>query len=436
MATTTNMTLVLPTVSATLGPLWASELNAALTLVDSHDHSTGKGVKVTPSGLNINDDLPLNSNDLTTVRTVALDSQSATLSASDIRAVYSVLGDLYWNNGSGTAVQITSGASVQSSASTIARAFERLSVNANKTILAADTYSYLDTDTGSSVTYTLPAANAVAAGRFYEFKDSTGQAATNNITINRAGADTIDGATSFVINANYGSVRLVSDGNSKWMLNPSVTQSKITTFTSNGTWTKSTLNPKFIKVTVIGGGGGGGGTAATGVGESACAGSGGGGGTSIKMILASALGATETVTVGAAGTAGSAGNNAGGTGGTSSFGSHASATGGTGGSGSATFSGTVSRAGGAGGTGSSGTINIDGGAGSNGAQVSGLMVPIGLSGGTSLTNGIGVPRDGVGTSPSANAYGVGGTGANSYASTAARAGGAGAAGIVIVEEFY
>lgn len=213
---TTNMTLILPTVSATLGPLWATELNTALTLVDSHDHSTGKGVKITPSGLNINTDLSLQSNDLTLVRTVALNSQAATLSASDVRAVYSVLGDLYWNNGSGTAVQITSGASVQSSASTISRAFERLAVNANKTILAGDAYSYLDTDTGSSVTYTLPAANSVSAGRFYEFKDSTGQAATNNITINRAGADTIDGATSLVINTNYGCNRLVSDGSTKW----------------------------------------------------------------------------------------------------------------------------------------------------------------------------------------------------------------------------
>lgn len=245
MATTTNMTLVLPTVSATLGPLWASELNAALTLVDSHDHSTGKGVKITPSGLNINADLPLNSNDLTTVRTVALDSQSATLSASDIRAVYSVLGDLYWNNGSGTPVQITSGASVQSSASTIARAFERLSVNANKTILAADTYSYLDTDTGSSVTYTLPAANAVAAGRFYEFKDATGQAATNNITINRAGADTISGGTSIKITGNYGSCRLVSDGSSKWATDNGYLGQQVSA--SSGTFT--TTSGSFVDVT-------------------------------------------------------------------------------------------------------------------------------------------------------------------------------------------
>ena len=246
---TTNMTLILPEVSATLGPQWATQLNTALTLVDAHDHSTGKGVKVTPSGLNINTDLSLQSNDLTLVRTVAFDSQAAALSSSDIRSVYSVLGDLYWNNGSGTAVQITSGASVQSSASTISRAFERLAVNANKVILAGDTYSYLDTDTGSSVTYTLPAANAVSAGRFYEFKDSTGGAAANPITINRAGADTVDGGTQYIISQNYGSIRLVSDGTSKWMLNErKFTASKVVVTDANGNKTTATTSTTEVQL--------------------------------------------------------------------------------------------------------------------------------------------------------------------------------------------
>lgn len=254
MSTTSNMSLILPSVSSTIGPLWATELNTALTLVDSHDHSSGKGVKVTPSGLNINADLSMVSHNLTLVRVVAFDSQAAALSSADIRSVYSVLGDLYWNNGSGTAVQITSGTSVQSSTSTIARAFERVAVNANKTILAGDTYSFLDTDTGSSIIYTLPAANAVAAGRFYEFKDSTGTAGTNNITINRAGADTIDGATSAVINLNYGSTRLTSDGVSKWMLGTlpeaqllknltsvkNITNWGATAWTPTGTWNTNT----------------------------------------------------------------------------------------------------------------------------------------------------------------------------------------------------
>lgn len=47
-------------------------------------------------------------------------------------------------------------------------------------------------------------------------KDEAGTAATNNITINANGSDTIDGASSIVINNNYGSLALYTDGVSKW----------------------------------------------------------------------------------------------------------------------------------------------------------------------------------------------------------------------------
>ena len=120
--TTTLMNLVLPVPGAAgqVGPTWATNLNTALTLIDSHDHSSGKGQKVTPAGININADLTLAGFNLTTVNSARFSSQSAALSgSSDKIAVYSVLGDLYWNNSSGTAVQITSGGSVAGASGTI-----------------------------------------------------------------------------------------------------------------------------------------------------------------------------------------------------------------------------------------------------------------------------------------------------------------------------
>jgi hypothetical protein len=217
MPVTPNMTLDLPSVSVTVGPDWATLLNAALTLVDAHDHTTGKGVKITPAGLNINADVDFNESYIGDCGGLRLKSHSAVLvTPSDIRELYSVSGDLYYNNSSGTAVQITSGGSVTAASDGTARKFDRASVNSNTTINAAATVSYYDVDTTSSVTFTLPAANGVSAGRFYEFKDTTGNAGTNNIIINRAGSDTIDGATSVTLNVNYQSVRLISDGTSKW----------------------------------------------------------------------------------------------------------------------------------------------------------------------------------------------------------------------------
>lgn len=72
------------------------------------------------------------------------------------------------------------------------------------------------TDTSAARTITLPAANAVSEGIQFVIKDESGAAGTNNITISRAGTDTIDGATTLVISTNYGKARIYSDGSSKW----------------------------------------------------------------------------------------------------------------------------------------------------------------------------------------------------------------------------
>lgn len=56
MPTTPNMSMILPTEGGD-DNVWDTLLNAALTLNDAHDHTTGKGVKVPSAGLNINADI-------------------------------------------------------------------------------------------------------------------------------------------------------------------------------------------------------------------------------------------------------------------------------------------------------------------------------------------------------------------------------------------
>lgn len=201
-------------------------------------------------------------------------------------------------------------------------------------------------------------------------------------------------------------------------------------FTADGTWTRPS-GLRFVRVRVVGGGGGGGG--ATSGGGHGSAGFGAAGGDSIKVIQAADLGATETVTIGTGGAGGAAGNNDGTAGTTTSFGAHLSATGGGFGEGSAGSTGDLTSLGGNGGSGSNGDINTNGEDGSNGRVSGGKGAVVGTSGSSVFGGGrrtAGFTNGLDGTSP-----GAGGSGALAVGATD-RAGGAGADGVAIVEEFF
>jgi hypothetical protein len=68
------------------------------------------------------------------------------------------------------------------------------------------------TNAGSAVTVNLAAIGNMTAGDSITVKDEAGDANTFNITIETAGAETIDGAANYTINTAYGYVTLYSDG--------------------------------------------------------------------------------------------------------------------------------------------------------------------------------------------------------------------------------
>lgn len=114
MATTPNMNLDLPTPDKTED--WGEPLNEALEQIDGHDHSEGKGARIPVAGLDIRDDLTFNGSNALQLRSVRFADQSSALEGvNDLRAAHSVGGDLWWNNGSGTPVQITDGDSLAAS---------------------------------------------------------------------------------------------------------------------------------------------------------------------------------------------------------------------------------------------------------------------------------------------------------------------------------
>lgn len=110
MSITPNMSLIVPEVLVTTGPTYATQVNTALDVIDAHDHSPGSGVRITPSGLNINADLPFNQFSATNLKSVSLSAQvSASIGNG---AVYRVADDLFYKRGDGTVVQITTAGGV------------------------------------------------------------------------------------------------------------------------------------------------------------------------------------------------------------------------------------------------------------------------------------------------------------------------------------
>jgi len=88
---------------------------------------------------------------------------------------------------------------------------KRITTAGDYTAHRVDTYIGV-TDTSAARQITLPAAADAGKNHAIEIKDESGGAGTNNITIDAAGSETIDGAANYVIAVDYGSVVLRSTG--------------------------------------------------------------------------------------------------------------------------------------------------------------------------------------------------------------------------------
>jgi hypothetical protein len=207
------------------------------------------------------------------------------------------------------------------------------------------------------------------------------------------------------------------------------------TATGAGTYTPAT-GMKFVKAQVLGGGGAGGGAGGAAVSNASLGAPGSSGAYGVGVFTSTDIGASKTVTVGAGGVAAS--NTAGTVGGTSSVGSLITAPGGSGGglltnqvppavngngAGSSVATGAnLLAVGGAAGPASFASSAVANGmlAGSGGSSFfgPGPSGPAGNNAGVAATN-----------------YGTGGSGCVLNQAGGSAAGGAGAAGVVVIEEY-
>jgi hypothetical protein len=112
------------------------------------------------------------------------------------------------------------------------------------------------TSTGGAISIVLPAANGAGQpNRSLPIVDVAGSAGTNNITVTVTGGGTINGASSYVLNTNYGVVTVLSNGTA-WVI---LDKNDLPTAkgTSGYVLTSQGVNSPLIWAASGGGGGGG-----------------------------------------------------------------------------------------------------------------------------------------------------------------------------------
>lgn len=184
--TTPNMELLLPIVFNDVEQ-WGTHLNTSISLLDLHDHTSGKGIQVPSAGLNIDDDVNWNANQILGPSQITW--SDVVLAQTGTRKIYVASGDLYYNDGNGVQIQITSGGTVNSGVSTdaIARNSSRPPItdidwDGFKLINLADPTSnqdaatkfYVDSVAGGGVSFPLLAPSGTNLAPSYSFSSSSG----------------------------------------------------------------------------------------------------------------------------------------------------------------------------------------------------------------------------------------------------------------------
>ena len=115
------MSIPMPIPGLDPGPDYANNQNAGFLIVDSHNHTAGKGVPIPPAGLNISSNLTFQGNAATNLSYSSYAAgASATSSIQSIStAPASGINELFWTDSNGVATQITKNGVVNSTASSI-----------------------------------------------------------------------------------------------------------------------------------------------------------------------------------------------------------------------------------------------------------------------------------------------------------------------------
>lgn len=190
------------------------QLSNSLTSIRSPDGNTIASVSNGLCSFTSSAQMPMSSTDSITL--TSIDSRILISSGTRGIRIEPLNGNLYIDSlNEGTPIQLIAR---DANGAIISAGMRNLQSGTTYTVVNTDALKIIGLSNTAARTITLPAATAFASGVTVWFKDEAGTAGTGNIVINRAGSDTIDGATSYTISANYGFIGLYSDGSSKWFV--------------------------------------------------------------------------------------------------------------------------------------------------------------------------------------------------------------------------
>lgn len=170
------MNILVPIPGVETGPQWAIDLyNALFTVIDQHDHTTGKGVPINAASIVLTTDFSMSSQNLINARSLRLAPQSTAIPAisPDLIELYAApnggsgIYDLWFNDGAGNQIPLTKNGAIVGTAG---------SISGLPSGTASASYA--------SPTFTFQSATSTAAnvdGRNFIFRNAT--AGSNSLTL-------------------------------------------------------------------------------------------------------------------------------------------------------------------------------------------------------------------------------------------------------------
>jgi len=231
MTLTPYMYLDLPLVNITSGPQFASLVNAAMTKVDSHDHTPNNGKQITTAGLNINADLNFNGFGILETKALNLSVQTSSITSSS--TVYVLNGELNFVDGNGNAIQLTSNGAIN--VSNLAG-----NISGMNGTTAAVTYN------NTAKTFYFTRSSGVAAnisvGRSLVIQDSASNTVTvqSPTTVNTSYSITLP---TDVASNNYSYLQTDTSGNTSWVRLSLTGLTYVTLSQATGTFTLNQVDP-------------------------------------------------------------------------------------------------------------------------------------------------------------------------------------------------